>query len=191
SSFAEQQRNRIGYCASLVLTSSGLNPMSPTTRRSASISRRMRTSSASTRRSAAFPQRTSLRSARLSIRRQSGQLDEMRRRTFITLLGSAAAAWPLGALAQEPARSRKVGVLHPGQSTNVSARVVAIREGLSGPGNLRDLNVEVVIRLADGDLSRLPALAADLVNNHVDAIMSATNRRPSDAKKSSDDFPIP
>jgi putative ABC transport system substrate-binding protein len=96
----------------------------------------------------------------------------VRRREFITLL-SGAVAWPLAAWAQEPARSRKVGVLHPGQSTTVSARVVAIREGLSGPGNQRDLNVEVVIRLADGDLSRLPALAADLVNNHVDAIIAA------------------
>jgi ABC-type uncharacterized transport system substrate-binding protein len=95
------------------------------------------------------------------------------RREFIVLFGGAAAASPLAARAQEPARSRKVGVLHPGQSTTVSARVVAIREGLSGPGNQRDLNVEVVIRLADGDLSRLPALAADLVNNHVDAIIAA------------------
>ena len=97
----------------------------------------------------------------------------IRRREFISLLGGTAAAWPLAARAQQPARSRKVGVLHPGQSTTVSARVVAIREGLNGPGNQRDLTVEVVIRLADGDVSRLPALAAELVNNHVDAIIAA------------------
>jgi hypothetical protein len=44
---------------------------------------------------------------------------------------------------------------------------------LSGPDNQRDSGIEVVIRLADGDLSRLPALAADLVNNRVDAIVAA------------------
>src|SRR6516165_11753842 len=95
------------------------------------------------------------------------------RRAFITLLGGAAAAWPLAASAQQTARSRKVGLLHPGESTVVSARVVAIREGLSGPDNQRDTGVELVIRLADGDLSRLPALATELVNDRVDAIIAA------------------
>jgi hypothetical protein len=61
------------------------------------------------------------------------QFDQLRRREFITLLGGVAAAFPLAARAQPPARSRKVGVLHPGQSATVSARIVAIREGLSGP----------------------------------------------------------
>jgi len=88
------------------------------------------------------------------------QFDQLKRREFITLLGGAAAAWPLAARAQQPTGSRKVGLLHPGESTVVSARVVAIREGLSGPGNQRETVVELVIRLADGDLSRLPALVS-------------------------------
>jgi putative tryptophan/tyrosine transport system substrate-binding protein len=95
------------------------------------------------------------------------------RRKFLATLGGAAAAWPLAARAQQPTGSRKVGLLHPGESTVVSARVVAIREGLSGPGNQRDTVVELVIRLADGDLSRLPALATELVNDRVDAIIAA------------------
>ena len=94
------------------------------------------------------------------------------RRELLVALGGAA-AWPLAARAQQPARSRKVGLLHPGESTVVSARVVAIREGLNGPDNQRDTRVELVIRLADGDLSRLPALATELVNDRVDAIIAA------------------
>jgi putative ABC transport system substrate-binding protein len=97
----------------------------------------------------------------------------MKRREFITLLGGAVATWPLAARAQQSARSRKVGVLHPGQSATVSARIVAIREGLSGPDSQPDSSIDVVIRLADGDLSRLPALATDLVNNRVDVIVAA------------------
>jgi putative ABC transport system substrate-binding protein len=96
----------------------------------------------------------------------------MRRRSFITLLGGAAAAWPLTARAQQAAKS-KVGLLHQGESTVVNMRVAAIREGLSGPDNQRDSNVEIIVRLADGDVSRLPALATDLVNNRVDAIVAA------------------
>ena len=97
----------------------------------------------------------------------------MRRRKFITLLSGAAAAWPLAARAQQPTKSHKVGVLHPGESTTVNMRVAVIREGLNGPDNQRDLSFEIIIRLADGDVSRLPTLATDLVNNRVDAIVVA------------------
>jgi putative ABC transport system substrate-binding protein len=96
----------------------------------------------------------------------------VRRREFITLLGGAA-AWPLAARAQQPAGNRKIGLLHPGESTVVNMRVAAIREGLSSPENQRDSGVELVIRLADGDLSRLPALAEDLANNRVDVTLAA------------------
>jgi putative tryptophan/tyrosine transport system substrate-binding protein len=100
----------------------------------------------------------------------------MRRREFIsliTLLGGAAVAWPLAARAQQTRRIGKIGLLHPGQAAVVAARIAAVREGLGEPENQRDSGIELVIRLADGDLSRLPALATDLVNHRVDAILAA------------------
>src|SRR5947207_983639 len=97
----------------------------------------------------------------------------MRRREFITLLGGAAAAWPLATRAQQTTKSRKVGLLHPGESTVVNMRVAAIHEGLNGPDNQRDMSFEIIVRLANGDVSRLPALAMDLVDNRVDAILAA------------------
>ena len=95
------------------------------------------------------------------------------RRKFFATLGGAAVAWPLAAYAQQARGNRKLGVLHPGQAAAVNSRITAIREGLNDPGNLRDSGIEVIIRLADGDLSRLPALATDLVNARVDAILAA------------------
>ena len=93
------------------------------------------------------------------------------RREFITGLVGAA-AWPVAARAQQTAvRTRKLGVLHPGQAAAVNARITAIHEGLSDLAQRFD--TELVIRLADGDQSRLPALAADLVNGPVDAIIAA------------------
>jgi putative tryptophan/tyrosine transport system substrate-binding protein len=93
------------------------------------------------------------------------------RRHLITLLGGVA-VWPLATDAQQT-KSRKVGLLHPGESTTVAMRVAAIHEGLNGPDKQRDMSFEIVIRLANGDVSRLPALAIDLVNNRVDAIVAA------------------
>ena len=112
------------------------------------------------------------------------------RRKFLAALGGAAAAWPLAARAQQPTRSRKVGLLHPGESTVVSARVVAIREGLSGPDNQRDTGVELVIRLADGDVSRLPALATELVNDRVDTIIAAAPPAVQAAAEATTSIPV-
>jgi putative ABC transport system substrate-binding protein len=114
----------------------------------------------------------------------------MRRRTFIRLLGGAAAGWPLAARAQQPARTRKVGVLHPGQSMAVSARIEAIREGLNGPDGQRDASVEMVVRVADGEASRLPALATELVNNRVEAIVAAAPAAVQAASRATTSIPV-
>src|SRR5262249_62395132 len=52
-------------------------------------------------------------------------------------------------------------------------RVAAVREGLNGLEGQGDLSLEIMVRIADGDVSRLPALATDLVNNRVDVIVAA------------------
>jgi putative ABC transport system substrate-binding protein len=113
----------------------------------------------------------------------------MRRREFITLLGGAAAAWPLAARAQQAGRSRKVGVLHPGQAAAVNARITAIHEGLNDSSGQRS-GAELVIRLADGELSRLSALAVDLVNDRVDAILAAGPPAIQAARTATADIPV-
>ena len=97
----------------------------------------------------------------------------MNRRVFLTLLGGAAATWPLTIRAQQGARIPKVGVLHPGQALVMTERIAAIREGLSERGDQREAAIELNVKLADGDLARLPALATDLVAGRVDIILAA------------------
>ena len=114
----------------------------------------------------------------------------MKRREFITLLGGAAAALPLAARAQQQAgRSRKVGVLHPGQAAAVNARITAIHEGLRDSSTQRP-ETELVIRLADGELSRLPALATSLVKDHVDAILAAGPPAVQASRAATADIPV-
>jgi putative ABC transport system substrate-binding protein len=113
----------------------------------------------------------------------------VKRRDFITLVGGTAAAWPIAARAQ-PAGNRKVGFLHPGRSAAVSKWIAAIHDGLNGADSQRDARIELVIRLADGDLSRLPALAADLVNNRVEAMVAAAPPAVQAAKGATTSIPV-
>ena len=99
--------------------------------------------------------------------------DHVEQTKLITLVGGAAVAWPLAARAQQPSSTFNVGVLHPGQAANVSMRITAIDEGLKEPENQREFRTEMIVRLADGDLARLPGLARDLVTNRVAAIVAA------------------
>ena len=114
----------------------------------------------------------------------------IRRRQFMTSLGGAAAAWPFAARAQQLKKHQRVGVLHPGQATSVNTRIAVIREGLSESDPQRDSSIEMVVRLADGDLSRLPVLAKDLVSNRVDAIVAAGPPSVLAAKGATDTIPV-
>jgi putative ABC transport system substrate-binding protein len=96
---------------------------------------------------------------------------DMRRREFITLLGGAAAAWPLAARAQQP-RLPVVGALHPASRAGTTHLMAAYFEGLKSEGYVEGQNVTIEYRWADGVLDRLPAMLADLVRLQPDVIMA-------------------
>jgi putative ABC transport system substrate-binding protein len=93
----------------------------------------------------------------------------IKRREFITLLGGAAAAWPLGARAQT-ANVQKVGFLYPGPLAAAKARIPPFLEGLRVAGFRVPEEVEIISQVADGDPARLSPLAAELIARKVDAI---------------------
>ena len=103
--------------------------------------------------------------------------EAMRRRNFLALIGSAAAAWPFAASAQQPTLP-VVGFLHILSPENVPALVPAFQKGLKEQGFVEGQNLAVEYRWAHGDYDRLPDLAADLVRRHV-AVLAATGGQPS------------
>lgn len=113
----------------------------------------------------------------------------MKRREFIGLVAGGL-AWPLPLLAQKPARARTVGVLHPGQAEIMTLRLSAIREGLTKSDGQGDLTIEMIVRLADGNLSSLPALAKELVDSGVDAILAAGPPAVQAARNATTTIPI-
>jgi putative ABC transport system substrate-binding protein len=91
---------------------------------------------------------------------------------FITLLGGAAAAWPLAARAQQPTMP-VVGLLRSTPAAPFAHIVAALREGLADEGFVEGRNVAIEQRHADNQLERLPGLAADLVRQQVSVIVGS------------------
>jgi putative tryptophan/tyrosine transport system substrate-binding protein len=102
------------------------------------------------------------------------QFDRLKRRSFITLVGGAA-AWPLAARAQQPERMRRVGVLiHFSENQPAGQRyVAAFRQRLNELGWTEGGNVRIDVRWTEGDLERLRLYAAELVAFAPDVILAS------------------
>src|SRR6516165_12257703 len=101
--------------------------------------------------------------------------DRLKRREFITLVGSAVAAWSLAARAQQGERIRRIGVLIAGLTEKDSEgqlRMAAFRQGLQNLGWVEGRNVHIEERWPGGNNERLRSFAAELVGMRPDAIFA-------------------
>src|SRR5262249_4073999 len=100
-----------------------------------------------------------------------GRMFDLRRREFITLLGGAAAAWPISAQARQGA-TPGMGFFHSAAPDGTADRVRFFAQGLKEAGNEEGENVTVEYRWADNQPERLPALAVDLVRRRVAVVVT-------------------
>src|SRR5262245_26191595 len=96
----------------------------------------------------------------------------MHRREFITILGGAAAAWPLAARAQQPAIP-VIGYLSGRTADSDASMLVAVRRGLADIGYAEGRNVAIEYRFVDARFDRLPAQLTELTQRKVDVIVLA------------------
>ena len=115
----------------------------------------------------------------------------MKRDEFMALFGGTAATWPLAARAQQPAgRVYRVGYLTVASRQQQLHLIKAFEEGLRSLGYRVGENVVIEYRFADGEMERLPALAADLIRLGVDVIVTGANPNTVAAMKATKTIPI-
>jgi putative ABC transport system substrate-binding protein len=114
----------------------------------------------------------------------------VKRREFITLLGGAAAAWPLRAGAQQAGKVYRIGVLEMTSATLNVANVYALRAGLRQLGYFEGQNLVIEYRSADGRDDRFPGLARELLALKVDVIVTRGTPAAKAAKNATSTVPV-
>jgi ABC-type uncharacterized transport system substrate-binding protein len=113
----------------------------------------------------------------------------MRRRELITLLGGAA-AWPFAARAQQTAKTFRIGFLGATSASSWASRVEAFRLGLRDLGYMEGKNVLIEFRWAEEKYDQLPVLAAELVRQKVDVLVTFGTPGTLAAKRATTEIPI-
>jgi putative ABC transport system substrate-binding protein len=114
----------------------------------------------------------------------------MQRREFITLLGGAAATWPLVAHAQQAAKIPRIGLLSPFSPANTAIWHKAFLRGLRDLGWVDGKNIAIEYRYAEGRNDHLPGLIADLARLKVDIIVTTVTIDTLAAKNAANAIPI-
>jgi putative ABC transport system substrate-binding protein len=112
----------------------------------------------------------------------------MRRREFITLLGGAAATWPLAARAQQP--MPVIGFLGGGNAVGGKRFIQAFHDGLREMGYIEGQNVAIEYRFAEDRVERVPELVADLIRRRVSVICTSNNVTALAVKKATSEIPL-
>jgi ABC-type uncharacterized transport system substrate-binding protein len=115
---------------------------------------------------------------------------DQRRRAFITLLGGAAAAWPLAARAQQSEKIWRVGVLEATTAERNATNLLSLKQALLDRGYVAGRNLAIEYRSADGRAEHFEELAAELVRLNVDVILARGTPAILAAKKASGTIPV-
>jgi putative ABC transport system substrate-binding protein len=114
----------------------------------------------------------------------------MKRREFITLIGCAAATWPLAARAQQTEKIPVVGFFYPGPKVAAPTRITAFLAGLRSGGFSEPANVTLIPQITNGDPALLSPMAADLVARKVDLIFAVSSVALQAARDATTTIPI-
>jgi putative ABC transport system substrate-binding protein len=114
----------------------------------------------------------------------------VRRRQFITLIGGAAAGWPIAARAQQPEQIRRIGYLGSDSASRTTVPLRALRSGLRDLGFVEGKNIVIELRWAEGNYDRLPDLVADLIDLRVEVLVTQGTPVTAAAKRMTRTIPI-
>ena len=114
----------------------------------------------------------------------------MKRREFITLLGGAAAAWPIAARGQQVGKLHRIGFLGSATAAGSAKAIESLRTGLREFGYVEGANIAIEFRWAEGNYDRLPHLVAELIAMNVDVLITHGTPGTRVAKEATTAIPI-